>query len=279
MIELSIEEYANVLPLLDKSEICVSALSVIDGNQSGKVFADQRVNPASSLIINSYGQYLVAGSGDNEEFMNEVTAFLLDEQNHGNYYDLFATAPEWIAQLSERLAGKTVLLHRSSFTFDLSKFRLLTAELNELADPYVLKRVEGTLFEKYRNEMDFSYHSLWRSAEHFLEQGFGYCIMKDGQFASVCNSFFVGRGLAEIDIVTVEEYQQQGLATRAGAAFIEHCLTHNLVPHYNCDAGNQRSILLATKLGFTQKRDYPMLWWHQDPNIVRGYLEKYNYLG
>jgi len=137
--------------------------------------------------------------------------------------------------------------------------------------------MDASLFNKYRHEMDSSYNSLWNSANHFMDRGFGYCILKDDHFASVCNSFFVGRGYADIDIVTVDEYQKQGLATLTGAAFIEHCLNHNLVPNYNCDAGNERSIKLATKLGFVKNNDYPMLWWHQDQNIISNYLRRFNY--
>ncbi|QGQ93884.1 GNAT family N-acetyltransferase [Paenibacillus psychroresistens] len=137
--------------------------------------------------------------------------------------------------------------------------------------------MDGILFDKYRKEMDSSYDSLWSSAQHFMDRGFGYCIMMDDHFASVCNAWFVGGGSADIDIVTVEEYQNQGLATLAGTAFIEHCLNNNLTPNYNCDAGNLRSIKLATKLGFVKNYDLPMLWWHRDQNIISDYLKKYNY--
>ncbi|WP_310502816.1 GNAT family N-acetyltransferase [Paenibacillus qinlingensis] len=61
--------------------------------------------------------------------------------------------------------------------------------------------------------MDSSYESLWQLAEHFIKQGLGYCIMRDDHFASACNSMFVGGGYADIDIVTADDYQQQGLAT------------------------------------------------------------------
>ncbi|MEK4263994.1 MULTISPECIES: GNAT family N-acetyltransferase [unclassified Paenibacillus] len=277
MIELSIEEYANVMPLLKNLAYePVFAYSVIDQNQSGKVFVDSNVNPTCTLIINSYGQYFLAGSGDNECFKNDVVVFLLNDQNHLNYYDLYASTPELLFQISERLAGKTVLLHRSSFTFDLSRFLLLT-NLNALPEQFVMERMDDTLFDKYKKEMDSSYDSLWSSAQQFVDRGFGYCVLKDDHFASVCNSFFVGRGYADLDIVTVENYRNQGFATYTGTAFIEHCLNHKLVPNYNCDAGNQRSIRLATKLGFVKNNNYPMLWWHQDQSVISDYLQRFNY--
>ncbi|MFC3745534.1 GNAT family N-acetyltransferase [Paenibacillus sp. GCM10012306] len=278
MIELSDEEYTRVLPLLkNQAYEPVFAYSVIDHNQSGKVFVDHRENPASCLVIHSYGQYLLAGSGSDERFMNDVVEYLLNEQNHSTYYDLYVTTPELLILINERLAGRTVLLHRSSFTFDPSRFQNLKTTLQALPEYYVMKSMDDTLFNKYRNEMDSSYDSLWNSSQHFMERGFGYCIMMNDHFASVCNSFFVGGGYADIDIVTVDEYQKRGLATLTGAAYIEHCLKHDVVPNYNCDAGNQRSIQLATKLGFVRNHDFPMLWWHQDERIISDYLEKFNY--
>ncbi|MFF2016652.1 hypothetical protein [Paenibacillus sp. NPDC058177] len=112
MIELSDEEYTHVLPLLkNQAYEPVFAYSVIDHNQSGKVFVDHRENPASCLVINSYGQYLLAGSGSDERFMNDVVEYLLNEENHSTYYDLYVTTPELLILINERLAGRTVLLH------------------------------------------------------------------------------------------------------------------------------------------------------------------------
>jgi RimJ/RimL family protein N-acetyltransferase len=277
MIELSKENYAHVLPLLKNLAYePVFAYSVIERNQSGKVFVDHNENPTCSLIINSYGQYLLVKRGDNECFMSDVVEFLRNDQNHSKYYDLYASTPELLFQISECLAGKTVLLHRSSFTFELSKFQHLKKP-NALQEQFVMKQMDKALFDKYKNEMDASYDSLWSSAQQFADRGFGYCLMVNDDFASVCNSYFVGGGYADIDIVTVDEYQNKGLATLTSVAFIEHCLNHNLVPNYNCDAGNERSIQLAKKLGFAKKYDFPMLWWHQDQSIISDYLKRFNY--
>ncbi|WHY17334.1 hypothetical protein QNH28_17695 [Paenibacillus sp. G2S3] len=112
MIELSKENYAQVLPLLKNLAYePVFAYSVIEQNQSGKVFVDHAENPTCSLIINSYGQYLLVKSGNNECFMSDVAEFLLNDQHHSKYYDLYASTPELLFQISERLVGKTVLLH------------------------------------------------------------------------------------------------------------------------------------------------------------------------
>lgn len=76
MIELSKENYAHVLPLLKNLAYePVFAYSVIERNQSGKVFVDHNENPTCSLIINSYGQYFLVKRGDNECFMSDVVEF------------------------------------------------------------------------------------------------------------------------------------------------------------------------------------------------------------
>ncbi|WP_308634938.1 GNAT family N-acetyltransferase [Paenibacillus silvisoli] len=278
MILLAKSDYDRVRPLLsDMAYHPVFAYSVIDGIQSGQVFVNNEPHPTSALIANGYGVYLFVGTGDDERFMSEAAGYLLDDRNHAQYYDLYASTPELLAAINERLAGQTVVLQRSSFAFDYAQFQHLRASLNNRHDPYVMKRVEGALFDKYQQEMDASYESLWSSSQHFTDRGFGYCLLKEDEFASVCNSMFVGGGYADIDIVTADPYQKQGLATNVGAAFIEHCLHHQLVPNYNCDAGNGRSIQLAAKLGFVKQQEYPMLWWHRDPHIMADYLQRFQY--
>jgi RimJ/RimL family protein N-acetyltransferase len=174
------------------------------------------------------------------------------------------------------LVGQTITLYRTSFTFNESKFQYLRNWRDKIPKDFVIKRIDSTLFEKYKKEMDPLYNLLWSSTEDFLQDGFGFCILKDNQFASVCISFSRDES-AEIDILTVEKYRRNGFATLTCAAFIEHCLEHNLVPNWDCDAGNQLSIQLASKLGFEKNNDFPMLWWHENKDVITNYLKKYGY--
>ncbi|WP_240420062.1 GNAT family N-acetyltransferase [Paenibacillus periandrae] len=278
MLELSSEIYEYVLPLVNSLKYNATfAYSVINKIQPGKIFVDQCINPTCSLIISGSGKYLVVGNSNNQVFMSDLIEFLGNEYNHSNYYDLYISTEDWIEEIQNKLDGQVVLLYRSSFVFNELKFQEFNSKKGIIPIPYVLKQLDRTHFLKYRNEIDPMYNSLWSSEQSFMEKGFGFCILVDTEFASVCNSYFVGGGKADIDIVTIEKYRRNGLATHVCVAFIEYCLEHNLVPTWDCDAGNQRSIQLATKLGFEKNKDMPMFWWHQNKEVITNYLKKYNY--
>lgn len=255
----------------------VFAHSVIDQLQPGTIFVDEGTNPTYCLIVSGGGKYLAVGSADNDEFIRDLTGYLQNENNHLDYYDLYVSSSDLLEQIQTRLAGQIVRLYRSSFTFNERKFTQLNAGRDQLPERYRMRRMDAALFEKYRIEHDPTYASLWQSAEAFMEKGFGYCALLDDEFASVCSSFYVGGGYVELDVLTIANHRLKGLATRACAAFIEHCLERDLVPHWDCDAGNHQSIGLATKLGFEKKEDYPILWWHQNRDVIAGYLKKFNY--
>jgi RimJ/RimL family protein N-acetyltransferase len=279
MLELDKQDYAHVLPLMKSLEYeTVFAYAILENIQPGKVYVDRKVSPSCSLVISKGGRYLLVGNADNEEFLSDVVGYLQNKQNHSNYYDLYTSSVKLLNRISDNLVGQSILLNRSSFTFNESKFQLLKNRSEELPERFVMKRMDSTLLEKYQSEIDPSYGLLWTSAEEFIAKGFGYSILTDGHFASVCNSFYIGGGFADIDIITIEKHRRHGLGTSTCTAFIQHCLENNLVPVWDCDAGNELSIQLATKLGFEKNKDFPMLWWHENKEVITNYLKEYNYL-
>ncbi|MBU3127863.1 GNAT family N-acetyltransferase [Clostridium tagluense] len=137
--------------------------------------------------------------------------------------------------------------------------------------------MDAILFEKYVKEMDSSYKELWESGSNFISNGFGFCILKDGEFVSVCNTYYVKQGSAEIDITTSDKFRKQGFALITCLAFIEHCVKNNIKPIWDCDEGNENSKSLAIKLGFNSIENYQMHWWHENKKNIDGYLKKFNY--
>jgi RimJ/RimL family protein N-acetyltransferase len=279
MQELTLEEFYIARPLLEgslKHEI-VFAYAVMEKIQPGRIFVDIKINTTACFITSLGGRYLVAGNVANTDFNRMVAAYLSDKQNHTNYYDLYASSESWINHFKGVLQGQIVPLSRSTFKFNYSKFHHLKNWRNELPEGFVMKLMDRALYEKFQNEMDPSYRLVWESTDNFLENGFGFCILFEDQIACVCNSFYVGGGSSEIDIVTIEKYRRKGLATLTCAAFIEKCLEHNIQPNWNCDAGNQASKQLASKLGFEKLDDFHMLWWHENKAVISSYLKKHSY--
>lgn len=101
--------------------------------------------------------------------------------------------------------------------------------------------------------------------------------LKNNEFVSVCNTYYVRDGFAEIDIVTKDKLRRQGLALITCSAFIKYCVRNNIKPIWDCDNGNESSKILARKLGFKSIESYEMHWWHENKELVKAYLNKFNY--
>ncbi|WP_251553680.1 GNAT family N-acetyltransferase [Neobacillus muris] len=127
----------------------------------------------------------------------------------------------------------------------------------------VKKMDENLIFRS--SEFHHAYiKEYWYSLSHFLNHGFGFCLLKDGQIACECISIFPSSEFAEIDIVAQEPFRGMGLAQTSAQLFIDCCLEKNLTPTWDCDVNNLASIKLAEKLGFERPSIYSVFVKKQD---------------
>jgi RimJ/RimL family protein N-acetyltransferase len=277
MYELAKEEFMKVLPLVGKTKNeVVFVYSVIDGIQPGRIFVDNPINPTVTLIASKGGHYYIDGNISNEEFNQSLITFLLDRDNHANFFDLYTFSSLWVKKLDHILNNKAIKLYRSPFKFDSSKFSSLSNYKSSIPEEFELVRMDEKLVAKYRDEVDSHYKILWNSEHEYVSKGFGFCLLYGDRFASVCNSFYVGGGYAAIDIVTGRDFRGRGLATITCSAFIEHCMQNNLKPSWECTMENLPSFKLATKLGFEKREDFEIYWWHESREVQERYINKYS---
>lgn len=278
MRELKKSEFSNIVKLLNEEKVhCTFAYSVAEGKQPGRIFVDNPVEPKCCLLTCKSGKYLVAGCTSNIGFNEFLKVFLLQKENHSNYFDLYSSSKEWVMKVDDILGDNAAKLSRQVFSWDYENLSAISKWSERLPEGFELRKMDGVLFQKYTKEMDSSYMDLWETEDNFLSNGFGFCILKDGDFVSVCNTYYVRQGYAEIDIVTKSEYRQQGFALATCAEFIEYCVSNNIKPVWDCDNGNENSKNLAKKLGFKSVETYEMHWWHKNKTFVEEYLKKYKY--
>lgn len=278
MRELSNQEFKRIIHLLNNEHVhCTFAYSVIEERQPGRIFVDDPINPSSCLICCKSGKYLVCGNTDNDTFNEFLDDYLYNRKNHGRYFDLYSSSKAWTKKLNKILFDNAAKLSRQLFNLDYSNLDSLSKCELLLPDHFELRRMDEDLFIKYANEIDDSYFNLWGTAENFIRNGFGFCILKDNEFVSVCNTYYVKDSSAEIDIITLNGFRNQGFAVMTCTAFIKHCIEHNINPIWDCDNGNKESKNLAKKLGFKSVETYEMFWWHENKRFVDIYLNNYNY--
>ncbi|MDP4089460.1 MAG: GNAT family N-acetyltransferase [Bacillota bacterium] len=255
----------------------VFAFAVTEKKIPGRIFVDDTEEPKSALICSFQGKYLVTGDESNSAFNSSVAEFLLNPDNHIEFYDLYASSEEWIEVLSGFLNGQAVILR---FTvYHSNNIQNLPAAESSLPaeDDLELKQIDEALFNQIVNEFYPSYKNLWADAGSFCSNSFGFCIVKGSELLSVAASRYTGGGYAEIDIETSPYYYRKGFAFNLGRQFIEYCRNSGLTALWICDSKNKASHALAQKLGFTKSKEVEMLWWHQSRGAMNGYLNKFGY--
>lgn len=265
MFELQSNELSKVLPMFTAIQNkAVFAYSVIKQNQRGRVFVNSRVDPTATFLTSSGGFYCVAGNASDQKFNDAVASFLNNPDNHIGFYALAIFTDDWESALQNYQFVHANKITRSYFRFNEQKFIEKNKDVPIILDEGLNYEVlNEDISNRYRENFYTYYKLVWDSDQHFNEQGVGHFIIKEDHIISVCSSPYVGNGFAEIDIITVEEYKQKGLATIVGIGFINDCLSSKkLIPNWCCHSDNHVSVYVANKLGFEQIAEHPMYWYN-----------------
>lgn len=209
-------------------------------------------NDMRSGIINAGDFYFTAG----EPCLAKEALTLAQ----GNTEAVFMpSSQEWVkALLGLNMGLKCVMRYRTS---PPGQF-----DVNKLADLCDMSGLDGcTLGDINEDIYKQALSAVWSRSfvcnfldyNDFARNGFGKCVTHGGKLicAASCYSSY-SRGV-EVEIATHPDYRRNGLAVRAGAAFVLECVRRGLTPHW--DAGNEISLKIAKKLGYTLKEEYTSL--------------------
>jgi len=133
---------------------------------------------------------------------------------------------------------------------------VLEKYLGTLPDGYELRKIDGELYDRCLTDpQTASFVACFESKEQFLALGRGYVILRDGRIVSGASSYSRYLEGIEIEVATVKEERQKGLARVCCAALILQCLSEGLYPSW--DAHNPISVHLAETLGYEFSHEYP----------------------
>ena len=83
--------------------------------------------------------------------------------------------------------------------------------------------------------------------------------MRDDEILAEAYAPFIGRGVAEVGVVTAEAHRGQGLAPIAIAWLGAVLAERGLAMYWSCDTTNEASVRVAGKLGFGAARPFGIL--------------------
>ncbi len=265
MQELEALEFGRVRALFDDIDCMRAAVfTVLEGRQVGRVYVDRREAPTAALM-RSDACYV--GGEPSRAFLDELLAYLRAEvMPHTEHVLLYSFADRWRDALDALLAPyapRHVL--RTVYRFEPDAFRARHAGWRgRVPEGYAVAPIDAVTAPQVGGIPE-----LWGSVDHFLAEGFGFCVTRDGVRVSSAQTVFVGDGQAETGVGTEEPYRRQGHATLASSAYLEHCLEVGIMPewghYYNAASGN-----LAGKMGFVEPREVEVTYVHVTEEIRQG---------
>lgn len=218
--------------------------------QQGIVLADKQQDTAVVLHKSGFG----ALAAPVDAGYAELFAQLVAETAVPQYFHIYDAQPSLVQYVGSNEALGYKLRERQQLRYLMEE-----VQVPELPEGYSYHVIDaGNFNDTAVFNLDIA-SKFWDSAEHFLANGYGCFVAHEGKPVSVCYSACVSGGLSEIDVMTLPDYQQKGLAKAVTAKYIEQSIEKDIVPNWDCFTDNTGSLQTAASLGFAEIKAYDFL--------------------
>lgn len=222
-------------------------MAIIESNNPGSIWVDNTSQPSQSLVI-SAGSYSFI-SGDTVQSNEEILDILRSNKPIKLIYDV-NNEPRVFMDSFE-------IINRIQFYYPEHSINKCKQFMNQIPEGFEIHPFDESLFN---NSNWYNYLMLfYGSIDNYFKNGFGYCLLKEGQIISEAHACYVGGGMVETGSVTHADYRNNNLATTVRAHLINECFARNLIPVSSCDEANIASARVSLKLGFEEQMRYQFL--------------------
>lgn len=219
----------------------------------GQAWTDDEDNPRMA-IIDSAGFIFLSGDAS----LPHAKDFLAQLPTVCSYtwVDMIPRGHTWheiiedVFQENQKKFTRYAIKHEHNFNKEK-----LRGYIDTLPSDYKIVPMDEELFN-FSGTQDWSkdFFAGFKSFTEFKEHGLGYMILHGDTPVCGASSCTYYKGGIEIEIDTVKEYRQKGLATACAAQLILECLNKGIYPSW--DAANKISVALAEKLGYIFDKAY-----------------------
>lgn len=131
----------------------------------------------------------------------------------------------------------------------------LKRHISSLPAGYTLHEIDAAYYEIcMRNPELMDLCANFSSAADYIARGMGYCVLFQGALVAGASAYAVYDDGIEVEIDTLADHRRKGLALACASGLILKCLASGQYPYW--DAANERSLMLAKKLGYQVNREY-----------------------
>lgn len=255
MIKVEKDQYSHIYNMYLTSESFYPLIAgVLLDKQDGVVYADNPQSPSQVYVEHTFGFAQIFGQPV-ERFEKQLEHYLLAASNFKpNKIRLYATyLPQFLAlpqhDIKRSYRQRFIIDSASSFDAQDIDYEHQKKIKIVMVEPHNVLKIENQFGVVTR---------FWRDPSSFIESSNAVVVLYEGNPASICYSASEADSRVEIDVLTLPDYRNLGLAKIAVVNFIKRCLNLSLSPLWDCFTNNSGSMMLCKSVGFTALNDpYP----------------------
>jgi len=227
--------------------------AVIVGVQQGQIFRNTSTN-----------YWVLHKAGFSEVFLNdddgtELIDFIIENKNLPTYFHIYNPPEKLVDVFQARLEIFNVReRNRVQLRYKEQQMKIDSPHL--LDGQFTLSQVSDDNFDLLAIfNLGLSY-KFWNGKEDFVRNSLGVFIKdKHNNPVSLCYAASVADHVAEIDVLTTENYRGKGFAKLVVSFFISNCSEKSIIPNWDCFKENQNSLKTALAAGFFKNLEYRFL--------------------
>ncbi|MCH4886217.1 GNAT family N-acetyltransferase [Acidaminobacter sp. JC074] len=212
-----------------------------EGQYQGHLYVDDETDPQVMVLFTPFDFHYLTGNPQAENVLDKVDEIIFTylKNNQKKEAILFAPTLEWQNVLDQVFKRHKGILDKR-FIFELDK------EVFE-------KRLED-------NKVEIVFESENGSTIEYPVAR----IYQEGKSVSFCAGFMLGKGHAEINVETLENFRGKGYGKMASMALIKYLLDQDIQPDWCTWPYRIASQTLAESLGFVLKEEVPAYIWVEE---------------
>ena len=261
VIQLHGEDVSRVEPLFAAYDYDRSLIGgVLEDKNPGHVFCEWGANPTAAILFHPVDYAYLAGDAR----AIRIETLVVDAPRAASLeisdFELFAPRQTtWIAALRAAFGSRLERDTYEYFAFARARESWVRDWQSRLPDGIEVVAMDEDLAQRAQQDRNLQVTTgqTWGGYDRFVESGFGFIALIDGEPVAAISTFSLGHGEAEIDIATHPDYRRRGLATLLGCAYVCHCLDRDLTPSWTTNYGNLGSAATARRLGFVDRFALP----------------------
>jgi GNAT superfamily N-acetyltransferase len=249
MVIMQQDKYSLIHDLYLKSGSFFPLIAaVLQQEQDGVVYVNEAQRPTQAYVEHAFGFAQIFGESD-EQFEHQVQHYLLNAADFKpDKIRLYVPKQLKFLSLPESLRA-----YRQRFVWSNKKANSLEPLTCDIQIVTMNAANAAHIESRFNIATRF-----WRSMDDFMAHSRAVVVYQNNEPASLCYAAAKADRSVEIDVLTLPEYRQQGLAKFAVMHFVTHCEAASLMPLWDCFTNNLASMALCHTTGFTPLHEpYP----------------------